>query len=84
MTARYTVVVFATNSWTEDRHGQRFPVVERSCGHEHRTISGALRCERKLRAYDPATRTQSASWYHAVVRHADYSPLTDDEQDELL
>lgn len=82
---RYGVVVVSNHTWQMDGS----PVVERCCGHQHRTIRGAVRCLRKLRGYDPKTQTWNAAWHRAEVRGYDehnmpVAKLDGKELDELI
>jgi hypothetical protein len=76
---RFVVAVLAQNS----RNFDGSPIVERDCGHKHRTLTGACRCFEDLtRETSRGSRTYRADFYHAQVRRAD-GPLTEDEQDEV-
>lgn len=74
----YTIMVQSCNSW----HTDGSPVIERDCGHRHRTLSGAARCLHKLYAYDRKTDMHSAAWHRADIYHSDQSSLT--HREELL
>ena len=74
MATTYKTTVISQNSW----HFDGSPVIERTCNHSHRTISGATRCLRQLTRRHP-DGMYSAAWYHAHVRHADGSQLAEEE-----
>ena len=75
----YTVVRYSANSW----HGDGTRVIERDCGHRHRTIAAAARCLDNLIDYNPRTRMWSAAWNRATLMHGDQTALTDSEREEL-
>jgi len=60
----YHVVRFSPTSWHMDGSG----VVERDCGHKHRSRRTAEQCLSRLLAYDHRTQTWSAAWHGAVVQ----------------
>jgi hypothetical protein len=44
---KFVVVVHSDSQW-KIHQGVRYPVVERECGHRHRTLLGAVKCQKKL------------------------------------
>jgi len=75
---RYSVVVVSPNL----RHADASPIVERDCGHEHKSLATAEACRNHLARRYP-DGSYSARWWRAEVRHADGSALTGDEHDAL-
>lgn len=75
----YTVTVCDRNSW----HTDGSSVVLDRCEHQHRTLAGAGKCMLKLQRRNSEGMT-SARWYHAGIRHADGSQLSDEEYDEVM
>lgn len=75
----YVVTICDQNSWFAD--GTR--VILDRCEHEHRTLDGAGKCLARLQRRNSEGMT-SAKWYHAGIRHADGTQLSDEEHDEVL
>lgn len=75
---RYSVIVVDPN--TRRRDGS--PIVERSCGHEHRSLEAADRCLGGLRK-PYRDGSFPARWFRAEVRHADGTALSGEETDIL-
>lgn len=50
------------NAYYGRRHGIRY-----ECGHTHRTVEAAEKCQRKLLNYSPDGRSCSAKWYNSSV-----------------
>lgn len=75
---RYSTIVISQNS----RHGDGSPIIERSCGHQHRSVGAAYQCCAHL-ARRLADGTRLANWYHAAVLRSDGSKLTETEHEEL-
>lgn len=73
---KYHIVVVSNNSWCANGD----PIIERDCGHQHRTISGAVKCKDKLYNYNPRTRLHSADWHRAEIRPINNTPLTIEER----
>ena len=66
ITTCYAVLVLSQNSW----HSDGSPIIERSCGHCHRTETAARECIAHLcKPY--ADGSTPASWYHAKVQPVD-------------
>jgi hypothetical protein len=74
----YQVRVDAINQWTVDHNGIAHTIVERVCGHQHRSVDAARRCERALlgsrcgvcgrvRCGHNSGRTHSAAWHRCYV-----------------
>lgn len=78
-TTTYSIIVVSNNS----RHGDGSPVIERDCGHRHRTLAGAERCHRQLTKRQPDGMYR-ADFYRSEIRRADGTRLTEDEADALL
>lgn len=38
-----------------------------TCGHKHRTVEAARKCQEKLIGYNAKTRTCSAKWYNSYI-----------------
>lgn len=53
----YQAQIVDRNSHTVDSDGGIWNVTAKTCGHRHRTISGALRCLRGLQYFDRRTQT---------------------------
>ena len=75
MTLKYQVCAVAHGSWNCDGSA----IIERDCGHAHRTIIAAARCMRALKFGGYAAGETRAIWYHACIRHADHSKLSEAE-----
>lgn len=45
--------------------------VSQDCGHKHKTLAAAERCEAKLKNWSPDGRTCSATWYHSSIEERD-------------
>lgn len=67
----YVVMVLSNTS----RHEDGSPLIERTCGHKHHTLTGAARCHRELTKWRE-DGTYRADFYNAVVRREDGSALT--------
>jgi hypothetical protein len=53
-------------------HPSSFPrIIERECGHRHRSEEAAERCMEKRLGYDRRTNTWSAAWHRAEILDAD-------------
>jgi hypothetical protein len=74
---KYIVAVSAYNIGTGNQ------VIVRTCGHQHRTLSGAERCHRDLTKRQPGG-VYRADFWGAEVLHADGSRLTRDESYEFM
>ena len=74
----YKVMVVSNNSWNVDGSA----IIERECEHNHRTLSGACRCMENLQKMSDGNR--SAKWFNAEIRHADESPLTEEENSKIM
>jgi len=51
MKNKYAVVIVEQNSWNVDSDGKHRLITKNQCDHNHRTISGAIRCLDKLSKY---------------------------------
>lgn len=76
---KYIVGRVSPNSW----HGDGSPIFERICAHQHRTISGARRCQIRLLDYSRDGYTHSAAWHNSKIYHEDRTPLSEEECEEL-
>ena len=46
---------------------QCHPAPDETCGHKHKTIQAACKCQEKLIGYDKKTRQCSAKWYNSYI-----------------
>lgn len=46
---------------------QYHPAPNFTCGHKHKSIEAAERCQEKLIGYNPKTRQCSAKWYNSYI-----------------
>jgi hypothetical protein len=84
MTTKTCATTYATVVISHDtRHADGSPIIERTCGHQHRTISGVELCHRRLTRRQPDGMFR-ADFYHGAIRHADEGALTDAEAETLL
>ena len=74
----YQVTVFAQNSWTRDSDGVCRKIVERDCGHVHRTLTGVCRCYRHL-TRQLSDGMYAADFYHAEITCNGAERLSDDD-----
>lgn len=79
MKATYSVIVLSQTTFSDSRG----PVIERRCGHHHKSLAAACRCLWHLTGAD-WEGWRPAAWDRAVVRRSDGSRLTDGEGEELL
>lgn len=79
---RYMVANIAQNQWFVDSDGRRRTVIERDCGHAHRTITGLARCMHTL-CKPTSDGMRRADFYHAAARTTEGERLTDQEIERL-
>jgi len=75
MNKTYHVEQHDQNSWTVDWDGNCHPIVLWDCGHYHRSVGAAYRCQQKLAGY---TRSIGAK-----IKHTDGDDLTGAEERDL-
>ena len=75
MNKTYHVEQHDQNSWTVDWDGNCHPIVLWDCGHYHRSVGAAYRCQQKL-----AGCTRSIG---AKIKHTDGDDLTRAEERDL-
>lgn len=46
---------------------QYHPAPDETCGHKHRTLQAAAKCQEKLIGYNAKTRQCSAKWYNSYI-----------------
>ena len=64
--------VCVTDGWHTDSYGQYLrDAIKYDCGHNHQTPSAADKCQDRLIAYNPKTRSCSAKWYNSNVLPVD-------------
>ena len=80
----YKVIRFWANQWSVDHEGNHHRCVERKCEHNHRTLTGTVRCQRNLIAYDRNTRMWSAAWHGCEIAHSDGTALSEAEAMDVL
>ena len=78
MTTTYSTVVISQSSYRADGGA----IIERACGHKHRSLKTAKAYHSKLTASDKFGNCR-ADFYHGQVRHSDGSKLSDDEASRL-
>ena len=74
----YQVTVFAQNLWTQDSDGACHKIVERDCGHVHRTLTGVCRCYRYL-TRQLSDGMYAADFYRAKITYSGGERLSDDD-----
>ena len=79
---KYQVTAFARNTWSQDSDGTCHRVIERDCGHKHRTLAGACRCHQSLTRH-LADGLYSADWYHAEITYTGGERLTASDEDAV-
>ena len=59
----YQVIKKSVSSW----HADGSPIIERDCGHKHRTAAAATKCKKNLLYKNHPDGTWSAAWHNCGV-----------------
>lgn len=50
------------------------PIIQRHCGHKHRSHEAAESCRQRLLAYNKSSNTWSAAWHNSQIFRIDAAP----------